>query len=299
MAADLLAALAQGPIVLDGGLGTLLEAHGYDLSTGVWSARLVRERPAAIVAAHREFFDAGARVAIAASYQASFEGFAAEGIDRAEAAALMLRAIALAREAADEGPGRWVAASVGPYGAMLADGSEYRGDYGLTVEELRAWHRPRLEVLAGSGADLLAAETLPSLAEVEAVTAELDRLATPAWVSVTVARGALRSGESMAEAFSVAAASPAVVAVGINCSHPAEVLGAIRTVRDVTDKAVVVYPNGGEAWVGERRAWVGESGFRDDLVLRWREAGATLIGGCCRVRPAQIARIASLLRSAA
>jgi homocysteine S-methyltransferase len=295
----LLGALDGGPVVLDGGLGTLLESHGHDLSSAMWSARLLRERPDAIRDAHREFFDAGARVAIAASYQASFEGFAAEGIEREEGVRLLRRAVELAREARDGRSDAWIAASVGPYGAMLADGSEYRGNYGLTVDQLRAWHRPRLEVLAEAEPDLLAAETLPSLAEVEAVTAEIDRLGIPAWISATVSLGTLRSGESLAEAFAIAASSPAVIAVGINCSHPSEVLGAIATARGVTGKPVVAYPNSGEEWDGKNRTWVGEPGFPDELVLGWREAGASLIGGCCRVRPAQIARMSSVLGEAA
>ncbi|WP_210508750.1 homocysteine S-methyltransferase [Naasia sp. SYSU D00057] len=291
-------AVQRGPVVLDGGLGTLLEARGNDLSGGVWSARLLRDRPEEIVAAHREFFDAGARVAIAASYQASFEGFAREGVERREAEALLRRAVALADEARAEREA-WVAASVGPYGAMLADGSEYRGNYGLTVDELRAWHRPRLEILADAGADLLAVETVPSLAEVEAVTAEVDRLGVPAWISVTVSLGTLRSGESLAEAFGVAASSPAVVAVGVNCSAPSEVLGSIAVARQATRKAIVVYPNSGEEWDAKNRTWVGSPAFPDELIRRWRHAGATLIGGCCRVRPEQIAHLAEVLEEAA
>ena len=290
-------AAQRGPVVLDGGLGTLLEARGNDLSGDVWSARLLRERPDEIVAAHREYFEAGARVAIAASYQASFEGFAREGVERREAEALLRRSVALADEARAGRPA-WVAASVGPYGAMLADGSEYRGNYGLTVDELRAWHRPRLDILAQSGADVLAVETLPSLAEVEAVTAEVDRLGAPAWVSVTVSLGTLRSGESLEEAFRVASSSSAVFAVGVNCSAPSEVLGAIATAREATGKPVVVYPNSGEEWDAKNRTWVGSPGFPDELVRRWRRAGATLIGGCCRVRPQQIARLAELLAAA-
>ncbi|HEY8589787.1 MAG TPA: homocysteine S-methyltransferase family protein, partial [Naasia sp.] len=159
-AAELGDAARTGPVVLDGGLGTLLEEDGHDLSGAMWSARVLRETPDAISSVHRRFFQAGADVAIAASYQASFEGFAAAGIDEAEGTRLLRRAVALATEARDEvRPEGWVAASVGPYGAMLADGSEYRGNYGLTVAQLREWHRPRLELLAASGPDLLAVET--------------------------------------------------------------------------------------------------------------------------------------------
>src|SRR3954453_2061319 len=165
--ADLLA--RTRPILLDGGLATELEAQGHDLSDVLWSARLLADRPDAISAAHRAFYRAGASVARAASYQASFTGFAARGIDRAAAASLMTRSVSLARAAADQlagdGERRWVAASVGPYGAALADGSEYRGRYGRSVAELIAWHRPRLEVLAAAGPDLLALETVPDVDE--------------------------------------------------------------------------------------------------------------------------------------
>src|SRR3954469_20321688 len=160
---------------------------------------------------------------------------------------------------------------------MLADGSEYRGNYGVTVAELRAWHRPRLRILADAGADVLAVETLPSLAEVEAVTAEVDRLGFPAWVSVTVSLGTLRSGESLAEAFQLASSSSAVIAVGVNCSAPSEVLGAIAIARQVTGKPVIVYPNSGEEWDAKNRTWVGSPGFPDELVRRWRAGGATPI----------------------
>ncbi len=170
--------------MLDGGLATLLEAHGHDLSSELWSARLLAENPAAITAAHREYFEAGAQVAITSSYQASFQGFAQLGLDRGQAEDLLRRSVRLAREAAESADPalgrpaqRWVAASVGPYGAALADGSEYRGDYGLTVRELREWHRPRLEILADSGADVLALETIPCLAEAEALLDEVRALA--------------------------------------------------------------------------------------------------------------------------
>src|SRR5262249_3065007 len=154
-------------VVLDGGLATLLERRGHDLSSELWSARLLRDDPAAIGAAHREFFAAGAEVAISASYQASYDGFATLGLDHAATDRLLRRSGEVAREARDEAaPGGWVAASVGPYGAVLADGSEYRGDYALDVAGLRAFHRPRLAVLADSGADVLALETIPCLAEV-------------------------------------------------------------------------------------------------------------------------------------
>ena len=171
MSATLTEALAAGPVVLDGGLATELERAGHDVSSALWSARLLVDDPGAIAAAHAAFAAAGAQVATTASYQATFEGFAAIGVD---AAAALRRSVELARRSGS----RWVAGSVGPYGAMLADGSEYTGAYvdEVSVAQLRAFHRPRLEVLAEAGVDVLACETLPALAEVEALAAELDRL---------------------------------------------------------------------------------------------------------------------------
>ena len=165
-------AVQAGPIVLDGGLATELERQGADLSSALWSARLLVDDPAAILAAHREFFAAGAQVAISASYQASLTGFAQLGVD---GTAMLRRSVALARAATDGVTNRWVAASIGPYGAVLADGSEYRGDYRVSVDDLRRFHRPRIVELAAAGADVLAVETIPCLTEVEAVLAEAGR----------------------------------------------------------------------------------------------------------------------------
>lgn len=295
-------ALASGPVVLDGGLATLLESHGQDLSSSLWSARLLRDDPDAIVAAHAEYFAAGAQVATSASYQASFEGFGGLGLDRAASERLMRLSVRLARDARDEArPDGWVAASVGPYGAVLADGSEYRGDYGLSVAELRAFHRPRLAVLADSGADVLAIETIPCLAEVEAVLAEIAGSGHPAWLSVTVAEGRTRAGESVAEAFAMAADVPEVVAVGLNCSAPEEVAGVLgllgRPSEQSGPRAGVAYPNSGQLWDAVGRRWVGDSRFDAGLVRSWLDAGARLVGGCCRVGPADIAALAATLRA--
>ena len=289
-------AVATGPVVLDGGLATLLEAHGHDLTSDLWSARLLRDNPGAVVAAHAEYFAAGAQVATTASYQASFAGFAGLGLDAAGAARLMVASVELARRARDQAaPDGWVAASVGPYGAVLADGSEYRGDYGLSVSELRAFHRPRLEVLASAAPDVLALETIPCLAEAEALLAEVEALGVPAWLSVTCAGGRLRSGESVAEAFAMAADVHAVVAVGLNCSAPDEVVRVLAATQGV--RPGIAYPNSGQSWDAVARAWVGESAFDPALVRSWLDAGARLVGGCCRVWPADIAALAADVRA--
>jgi homocysteine S-methyltransferase len=292
----------EAVLVADGGLATELEAQGNDLSDSLWSARLLADAPGQILDAHLAFFRAGAQIATSASYQASFEGFAARGLDRREAAALMRRSVALAQAARDQlagdGRTRWVAASAGPYGAALADGSEYRGRYGRSVRELTAWHRPRLEVLAGAAPDVLALETVPDTDEAEALMAAVAGLGVPAWLSYTIAGGRTRAGQPLAEAFAVAAGVPEVVAVGVNCCAPSDVLPAIAAAREATGKPVIVYPNSGEEWDARRRAWTGPSGYSPALPRQWMAAGATIIGGCCRVRPADIAQIAQAAQCA-
>ncbi|GHI02493.1 homocysteine methyltransferase [Streptomyces cellostaticus] len=291
-------ALAAGTVVLDGGMSNQLESAGHDLSDELWSARLLAERPEAVTEAHLAYFRAGADVAITASYQATFEGFAKRGIDHAEAARLLTLSVELAREAArqarDEGVSRplWVAASVGPYGAMLADGSEYRGRYGLSVEELERFHRPRLEVLAAAAPDVLALETIPDTDEAAALLRAVRGLGVPAWLSYTVDGRRTRAGQPLEEAFAPAAEVDEVIAVGVNCCAPEDVEYAADIAARVTGKPVVVYPNSGEAWDAEARAWKGRTTFGAGQVKAWRDAGARLIGGCCRVGPEAIAAIA-------
>ncbi|MGR6973478.1 homocysteine S-methyltransferase [Streptomyces cynarae] len=298
-------ALAAGTLVLDGGMSNQLESAGHDLSDELWSARLLAERPQAITEAHLAYYEAGADVAITSSYQATFEGFAKRGIDRDRAAALLSLSVELAREAAaqarEKGVTRplWVAASVGPYGAMLADGSEYRGRYGLTVAELEAFHRPRLEVLAAAGPDVLALETIPDTDEATALLRAVRGLGVPAWLSYSVSGDRTRAGQPLQEAFALAAEAEEVIAVGVNCCAPEDVDGAIATAARVTGKPVVVYPNSGESWDAEARAWDGRSTFTTSEVTGWREAGARLIGGCCRVGPEGIAGIAGALAARA
>ncbi|HYI55514.1 MAG TPA: homocysteine S-methyltransferase [Microlunatus sp.] len=293
--ADLASALAEGPVPLDGGLATELEAAGHDLSGALWSGRLLLESPDAVTAAHSRFFHAGARVATTASYQLSYDGLAAVGVGRGSADTLLRRSVEVAKTArasAAEPDRCWVAASVGPYGAARADGSEYRGDYGLSVAELRAWHRPRLAVLAGAGADLLAIETIPCLAEVEALLAEVAGTGVPCWLSLTCAStSTTRAGEPVEQAFAMARDVPEVMAVGVNCLPPADAGPLVATAARVADKPVVVYPNSGESWDAVARSWRGTGARLVDEAAGWVTDGARLVGGCCRVSPAEIAAL--------
>lgn len=295
-------ALSRGTVVLDGGMSNQLESAGHDLSDALWSARLLAERPEAVVEAHLAYYEAGADVAITASYQATFEGFARRGIPHERAAELLGLSVESAREAARQAHAKgvarplWVAASVGPYGAMLADGSEYRGRYGLSVDELERFHRPRLEVLAAAGPDVLALETVPDADEAQALLRAVRGLGVPAWLSYSVAGDRTRAGQPLEEAFAPAAEADEIVAVGINCCAPGDVDAAIEVAARVTGKPVVVYPNSGEAWDAEARTWTGSSSFTPGQVAGWERAGARLVGGCCRVGPEAITGIATAVR---
>jgi homocysteine S-methyltransferase len=297
---SLAAALVAGPVVLDGGLSTELEAHGHDVSSALWSARLLRDDPAAIVEAHAAFAAAGAQVATTASYQATFEGFTAAGIDRREAERLMELSVILAREVQGDG---WVAGSVGPYGAMLADGSEYTGAYAdeLGIAALRAFHRPRMEILAGAGADVLACETVPAAAEAGALVAEAVSVGMPIWLSLTTVLDdegipRTRRGEPAADVYALVAGVPEVIAVGVNCPAPAAI-GPTIAAASAAGKPIVVYPNSGESWDATDRRWTGSPGISPDDVPAWVAAGARLVGGCCRVGPADIETLAVTLRN--
>ncbi|AUG81407.1 homocysteine methyltransferase [Kitasatospora sp. MMS16-BH015] len=294
MVRDFVGALAAGPLVLDGGLSNQLADAGQDLSDELWSARLLTDDPQALVTAHEGYFAAGAQVAITASYQASFEGFARRGVGRAEAARLLGLSVELAREAARRAPGggeRYVAASVGPYGAVLADGSEYRGRYGLSVAELERFHRPRVEALVAAGPDVLALETVPDAEEAQALLRAVRGLGVPVWLSYSIAGDRTRAGQPLAEAFALAAEVPEVVAVGVNCCAPEDAGPAVRLAAAVTGRPVVVYPNSGEKWDEVARDWAGGWSFQATAVEEWLADGARLVGGCCRVGPTQIGEL--------
>jgi homocysteine S-methyltransferase len=293
----------DGLLILDGGLATELESRGYDISGPLWSANLLRTHPDAIEQLHYDYFVAGARCVISASYQASYEGFAAQGIGPDETTALLELSVALARSARDrfcrdhpeDGRTLYVAASIGPYGAISHDGAEYRGDYGLSVEQLVAFHARRFEILAGSGADMLACETIPLLDEARALGTLLARHPeSRAWMSFTSPDGTRTShGEPLFECAQHLDNIPNVIAVGVNCVRPAVVDAAIRALRAGTGKPIVVYPNSGETWDGRSHAW---HGAKTDEALaalapRWVAAGARMVGGCCRVGPAEIAAL--------
>jgi homocysteine S-methyltransferase len=290
----------DGTVVLDGGLATELERGGVDLRDDLWSAKALLESPEEILRVHRSYFEAGADVAISASYQASFEGFAARGIPRSEGLRLLQLSVSLARDAARDFPGTLVAASVGPYGAMLADGSEYRGRYGLSVRELAAFHRPRLEALLEAGPDLLAVETIPSIEETEAIVAILAEIPDArAWVSFSCRdRTRISDGTAFSEAAALAGSSPQVVAVGVNCTPPAFIPLLLSSAG--VGLPLLAYPNLGSDWDASSKSWRLGIGPRPDFgqeAMGWRASGVTIAGGCCGTTPEDVRAIAAALKT--
>ncbi len=296
---------AQGTLVLDGGLATALEARGCDLDDDLWSARVLLEEPETVREVHRDFLAAGADCIATVTYQATFPGLRARGLSDREAEESLRRAVRLAVEARDafwsdpaNRVGRLrplVAASIGPYGAFLADGSEYRGDYGIGDEELYAFHERRWRILAASEADLIACETVPSLPEARALLRLLSETSDRwAWISFSCRNEAeLSDGHALAEAARACDEAPGLAAVGINCTAPDLILSLIGEARRGTDKPILVYPNSGEGWDAARKLWTGRAATVEwgDAARAWSRAGASGVGGCCRVGPSEIREI--------
>jgi len=293
-------AISRGaPLVLDGGLSTQLELAGADLDHPLWTAQALLADPSVVREAHVAFLDAGADVIITASYQVSFEGFEALGLDAASTETALRMSVAVARDAGiAAGRDAIVAASVGPYGAILGDGSEFRGDYDLGYGDLVSFHGRRIAVLLDAGPDLLAIETIPSFVEARALADVLQDLPEArAWFSFTCADGhSLADGTPFSEAASLVSDLPQVVAVGANCTSPLHIADLIRATREITQKPVVVYPNRGGVWDAAAKRWRdGVDGELSQLAPEWTAAGATLIGGCCGTTASDIEALATSL----
>lgn len=298
-------------LVIDGALATELERRGCDLKDDLWSAKILLEQPENIKQVHYDYFKAGADCAITASYQATIEGFTKRGLNEQEALALIQKSVRLAVEARDEfwaepanRSGRskpFVAASVGPYGAFLADGSEYRGNYGLTESELMDFHRPRMRALIDAGADLLACETIPCPIEAQALVKLLDEFhSIQAWISFSCRdEEHVNEGQRLKDCVRLVEASPFVAAVGVNCTSPKYIPSLIREAKEATNKPVLVYPNSGESYDASRNDWDGHPVYESfsEEAREWYKAGARMIGGCCRTTPDDIQGIASWARS--
>ena len=293
----------QTPLIVDGALATEMETRGADLHDSLWSARYLFAQPQLIYDVHADYIAAGADIVITASYQATIAGFLARGWTQSQAEQLIHTAVSIAQSARDA----WwsanaattprlrplVAGSIGPYGAYTADGGEYRGNYGLSRDELKNFHRERMRILVAAGVDCLACETIPDLVEAQALAELLAEFpAVEAWMSLSCLSGSQTcAGQSLVEVATCLRQYPQIVAIGANCTPPQYMPEIIRTLRAHSPQAVVVYPNSGETYDGATGTWHGTVTCDDyvQAAQTWLAAGAQLIGGCCRTNPAMIA----------
>jgi homocysteine S-methyltransferase len=294
--------ILRGIHVIDGGLATELEYAGARIDGALWSAHVLEDEPEKLLAVHRAYIQAGAECIATCSYQVSRMGYAEVGLTAEQADAALLRSVELARRVAAEFPERrvLVAASLGPYGAALHNCGEYHGNYDCSHDDLVPFHRQRIEVFACAkgmqAPDLVAFETFPSLEEARAVGEALEpwpRLR--AWFSFSCRdSGHVSHGERVAECATLVASFPQTVAIGVNCVPPKWIPALIGELRSASDKPIVVYPNSGEGWDAKRRSWTGVTDPEDfgARAAEWFKAGAQMVGGCCRTRPAHIAAVA-------
>ena len=275
-------------IKLDGGLSTALENNGNKLTTSLWTGELIRSNPAQITKAHLDFINAGAQIIITSSYQLSYSGCGARGWSEQETDQALITSTKLAKDAATQsGKSVKVAASIGPYGASLADGSEYKGNYGVTKSLLKDFHSKRLELLISTSPDYLALETMPDTFEVEILLELLKDCPIPFWISYSCRQGnQTNAGQSFQAAVDLAKEA---MAVGINCTKPELITDLLRSAS--SSKPFIVYPNSGRVWDAKHKIWTGSSsaGFSNQLISEWIGAGAQIIGGCCGISAAEIA----------
>ncbi len=286
--------------ILDGGLATELESRGHDLDDDLWSAKLLRDQPDEIVAAHQAFINAGAEVITSGSYQATLPGFRKAGMTSTEAENLLRLSIRLAKQARGQSPTVQVAASIGPYGAFLANGAEYTGKYDLDQQGLMEFHDQRWQILASENPDIMLCETVPSLTEATALAQlAVNSNAIPVWISFSCRDGNhISDGTEIRSVIRELHPYEQITAVGINCTPPKFLPELIPRIRLETDKPIVVYPNSGESFDANSRTWSGSQAI-DDFATQaavWRQLGASIIGGCCRVTPAHIASLKSRLQ---
>jgi homocysteine S-methyltransferase len=294
------------PLIHDGGLATELERRGHDLNHPLWSARVLLTEPEAIQEVHEAYLDAGADIITTATYQATLPGLEGQGLSTHDALDVFELAVRLALQARTRFQSSvrqpLVAASIGPYGAYLADGSEYAGHYDFQEDQLLEFHQDRFEILADSGADLLACETIPSLPETRALATLIRQHPdNNAWLSFTCSDGRhLCDGTPIADCGRLLDGIPNLVAIGVNCTPPHLILGLIAELRSATNKPIVVYPNSGEHYDPATRQWLGEGSppAYAQAAQTWLRAGASIIGGCCRTTPAHIRTLAQSLTQA-
>lgn len=294
--------LKNQSIVLDGAMATELEKLGVATDSALWSATALLDAPEKVYTVHKSYFQAGAQVATTNTYQANVPAFEKIGLSHEESRNLITQAVKIAAQARDDNaPDGFVAASIGPYGAYLADGSEYTGAYSLSKADFQYFHRERLELVIAAGADVLALETMPNFAEVQALVdlIETSSWDIPYWVSFSLKDSqTLCDGTALAEAVAWVAQHERVVAVGINCLKTELATQALENLQGVTTLPLLVYPNSGEHYDPKTKTWTDQHQALDfgQLGQTWSDLGAKLIGGCCRTSPKEIQEISEILK---
>jgi homocysteine S-methyltransferase len=296
----------QFPLLIDGGLSNVLEQLGHNLNHKLWTAKLLEEDPESIIQAHHSYLEAGAQCITTSSYQAAIPGLLAAGYDRGKAEELLIRSVELAEMAVarlmDErsvASRPLIAASIGPYGAFLADGSEYRGNYDISDDSLKDFHMERFRLLDQSNADLLACETIPSFQEARVLSEILLQVNKVAWVSFSCKdEWHICDGTKIEECVSLFSDHSNVLAIGVNCTSPSYISGLIQVLRSSSGiKKIIVYPNSGEAYNASTKTWLGTSDpdLFVEMAKEWISLGADIVGGCCRIGPDHIRKLREII----
>jgi homocysteine S-methyltransferase len=296
------------PLILDGGLSNELERQGCNLNHEMWSAKILADTPEAIIQAHLSYLRAGANCITTASYQASIPGFMANGYNRLAAEAFILQSVELAEEAikrylatTNNDLKLLIAASVGPYGAYLADGSEYHGNYSVDDEMLREFHLARIRLLDKTNAHFIACETIPSYQEVRVLAEILHESIKPAWISFSCKdEHHLNDGTDIGDCVEYLVNHPKIFAIGVNCTAPKHISGLIKSIKKKSgSKKIIVYPNSGEVYNAESKTWIGISDPNSFEIMakEWLDLGTDILGGCCRIGPEHINKISNMIIS--
>lgn len=294
----------QQVIIIDGSMSAGLEAQGLDLNDPLWTAKALKEAPEKIRQVHEDYYNAGANIAITASYQATMAGLEKAGLTADKSSQLIRKTVTLAKNARSNSHGRkkkWVAASVGPYGAYLADGSEYSGNYGLTKEQLKSFHRQRLELLLAEKPDLVAIETIPDRTEVQVLTELLAEYPSAlAWLTVTLSdEGHLADGTALPDFQTLVESCEQVFAYGVNCVKPDLVLPALSCLVEKRTKPLVAYPNSGARYDADTKQWQQDESLESyfsQTSQAWNQLGCQLIGGCCRTTTTETRQLVASFR---
>jgi len=296
------------PLLIDGGLSNELERQGCDLNHKLWSAHMLENNPEAIIEAHLAYLKAGAQCITTSSYQATLPGFMQLGYDRTTAEAMIIKTVTLAEEAikrfeawGNNTSSLLIAASIGPYGAYLSDGSEYRGNYDVSDATLFDFHMPRIKLLDETNAHFFACETIPSFQEAKVLAEILKQTKKPAWITFSCKDDKhINDGTPISECASLLKDHPNVFAIGVNCTAPQHISGLVKELKANADsKRIVVYPNSGEVFQAKTKTWLGlaDPNAFASMSQEWISLGVDIMGGCCRIGPDHIRKMNDALNA--